>query len=366
MFKQLVIPGPDHRIRRFVILLISYLIVNIGVVAVFAEQPHCPPKPFKPATLSPAFELIGPGKDVDTIDFWEAPDSSKTLMFVTAKGNSLLEVWEYPFLNNGKPPLYHETFTNCKVNGIIIDQETDLMYISISRPTSTVSVFRLPDMSFVMNFNKPGANYGGEPNIALLKLESGEKRIYVSADDIIYIHDAETGRLLDEFEPPKGVETIVADPVHQRIFVPDENDRSGVYVFDPDGKFSRQYKNNPFGTDDFQKDAEGIIIYKCSDENGEDNGSGFIVVSDQKKKITEFEFYDRQTWKHLGFIRIKGVSNTDGIASFQKPLPDYPMGLFVAVNDDMTTVGIGWDVIFKHIQNSPEVDADPEPQIRNP
>jgi hypothetical protein len=80
-----------------------------------------------------------------------------------------------------------------------------------------------------------------------------------------------------------------------------------------------------------------------------DNGSGFIVVSDQIGTQTEFEFFDRESWRHLGTLKIKGVSNTDGIASYQKMLPDYPLGIFAAINDDSTTVGVGWDVIFSEM-----------------
>jgi hypothetical protein len=46
-------------------------------------------------------------------------------------------------------------------------------------------------------------------------------------------------------------------------------------------------------------------------------------------------------------MKIEGVSNTDGIGSFQNPLPDYPLGIFVAINDDSTTVGVSWETIFK-------------------
>ncbi len=41
-----------------------------------------------------------------------------------------------------------------------------------------------------------------------------------------------------------------------------------------------------------------------------------------------------------------GVSNTDGIASTQRPLPDYPLGLFAAIDDDRRVAAVGWDVIL--------------------
>lgn len=310
----------------------------------------CPVEPFGTITISPDFELKGPGKNIDSIDLWEAPEAENTLMFVTAKDNSLLEVWEYPFKNNAKPPLNHPTFSNSNVNGIVVDQETDRMYIAISEPSSTVSVFSLPDLTFVMNFNKWWADYQGEPNIALLKLTTGEKRVYVSADDVVYIHDAATGKYLDQFKPAKGLETMAGDHFYQRLYIPDEDDRTGVYVYHPDGKPYYQNGTNRFGEQNFRKDAEGIIIYTCPPDGLTDNGSGFIVVADQIGAQTEFEFFDRENWHYLGTLKIKGVSNTDGIASYQKPLPNYPLGIFVAINDDSSTAGVGWDVIFRKMR----------------
>ncbi len=35
--------------------------------------------------VSPDFELNGKGKNIDSIAFWEAPDPTESLMFVTAK-----------------------------------------------------------------------------------------------------------------------------------------------------------------------------------------------------------------------------------------------------------------------------------------
>ena len=51
----------------------------------------------------------------------------------------------------------------------------------------------------------------------------------------------------------------------------------------------------------------------------------------------------------LGTLRLEGISNTDGIASTQRPLPDYPLGLFAAIDDDAATAIVGWDVILEAI-----------------
>ena len=81
--------------------------------------------------------------------------------------------------------------------------------------------------------------------------------------------------------------------------------------------------------------------------SGIDTGEGFIVVADQMTDISEFEFFDRETWEHVGLLTIGTVKNTDGIASSQVSYPDYLMGIFAAVDNDRRTVVVGWDAILE-------------------
>lgn len=319
------------------------------------SMPDCQLPQFGRISVDPDVELNGEGQNVDSIEFWKAPDSSQTLMFVTAKDNQLVEVWKYPFKNNEQTPLTNSTFENSQVNGIAIDQDSDLLYISIGSPSSTISVFTLPDLTFVKNFNKSGANYQSEPNLTILKLANGTKYIYVSMDYSVDIHNESTGDFISSFTPEKGLETMAADDYYQRIYIPDENNRTGVYVYNPDGSAYTDNGSNNFGSDVFEADAEGIIVYTCPLNNPVDNGDGFIVVSDQRTSQSDFEFFDRVTWEHLGTLNITGVSNTDGIASYPYPLPDYPLGVFAAQNNDATVVLVGWDKIFEKIS---EVTTD--------
>jgi hypothetical protein len=330
-----------------VLVFTIYFVMNCATLAQLS--PNCQLPQFGTITIDPDIEVNGVGQNIDTIEFWKAPDSTETLMFVSAKGNELVEVWKYPFEGNELQPLTHSTFNNSQVNGLVVDQETDLLYVSIGEPSSTVSVFSLPDLEFQMNFNKQGADYQSEPNLTLLNFSNGDKNIYVSADFPVYIHNAITGEFLDEFTPEKGLETLAADDFYQRIYIPDENGRTGVYVYNPDGTIYTNNGSNRFGENVFDADAEGIIIYKCPLDNPVDNGEGFIVVSDQRSNQTEFEFFDRITWEHLGTLKITGVSNTDGIASYPYSLPDYPLGVFAALNDDHAVTIVGWDKIFEVI-----------------
>lgn len=340
-------------------LMVGIFIIVLQLQSFAQTNSPCNLSPFDDETIEPAFQVNGAGENVDTIDFWVAPDVANTLMFVTAKDNSLIEVWKYPFENNEQSSLVHSTFSNSNVNGVIVDQEMDLLYVSIGEPSNTVSVFTLPDLSFVHNFNKQNVELAIEPNLALLALSNGDKRIYLSSETTVYIHEATSGNYLGEFNPEKGLETMTADNFHQVIYIPDENDRSGVYAYHPNGDpFERNGSNN-FGNDGiFDEDAEGIWLYTCRDANGEDNGNGLIVVSDQRESLTDFEVFDRITWEHLGTFNIDGVANTDGIASNQTPLPDYPYGIFAAIDDDSETAGVGWHEIFDAIGAVVTIDAE--------
>jgi hypothetical protein len=41
--------------------------------------------------------------------------------------------------------------------------------------------------------------------------------------------------------------------------------------------------------------------------------------------------------------------NTDGIATTQQSSPQYPGGIFTAIQDDTSVAGIGWDKILHAI-----------------
>ncbi len=348
--------------KKFIEVRLALLALFVYILtcntALAQSYPTCQLPQFGTITVDSDIEVNGAGQNIDTIEFWKAPDSTETLMFVTAKGNSLVEIWKYPFEGNEQTPLIHSTFSNDQVNGIVVDQEADLLYISIGSSSSTVSVFSLPELNFIMNFSKDGANYHSEPNLALLNLNNGNKNLYVSADFLVYIHNAETGEFLNEFTPERGLETMAGDDFYQRIYIPDENNHTGVYVYNPDGTPYTNNGSNQFGENVFDADAEGIIIYKCPLTNPVDNGEGFIVVSDQRSSQTEFEFFDRITWEHLGTLKITGVSNTDGIASYPYPFPDYPLGVFAALDDDHAVVIVGWDKIFEEIFTATGVEDE--------
>lgn len=303
---------------------------------------------FGRVTLAPDFVLDGAGTNVDSIAFWEAPDPRDTLLFVTAKGNQRVEVWRFPFAGRELEPLTHPSFgSGTHVNGIAVDPARDRLYVAVSRPASTIVVFRLPERQFAGELDPGIGDLGAEPNLALLHGPDGTSRLYVSADDRVGVLDPATGAIAGRFEPSAGLETIAADDREQVLYIPDENGGTGVYAYDPSGAPHAKGATHRLGAGVFDADAEGIVLYRCLDEAGGDDGRGFLVVADQRADETEFEIFDRRSWRHLGAVVLAGVSNTDGIGSTQQAFPRWPLGLFAAIDDDTRTVGIGWHRILE-------------------
>jgi myo-inositol-hexaphosphate 3-phosphohydrolase len=121
-----------------------------------------------------------------------------------------------------------------------------------------------------------------------------------------------------------GQETVMVDEERELVLVADENQRD-IKVYGTDGKW-----RSTFGQGAFEAQVEGIVIARCGE-------GGYIIASDQKE-LTEFEIFDRATFKHLGTVR-GAAQRTDGIALTQAALPDYPRGLFVAQSDPEDTGG---------------------------
>lgn len=303
---------------------------------------------FGQVQLDPEQVLKGAGENVDSVAFWDAPNPVNSMLFVTGKANRLVEVWKFPFAGNQQAPL-SAPFGSGMVNGVAVDQHLDLLFVSQARPSSKVFVFQLPGLKLVKTFsNLP---LGDEPNLATFVTPSFDHLLYVTDDHFVYGVDIGSGNVLHKFRPPLAeIETVLGDSVAGVIHVPDEDGRTGIYAFKPDGTPVERCQggncSNRYGEGVFSKDAEGIILYQCPSVGVGDDGTGFIVVSDQRLSGTQFEVFDRESWDHLGSFKIKGVSNTDGIASTQRPMPGFPMGVFAAVNDDTSTALVGWDRIL--------------------
>ncbi|MFC1637803.1 YncE family protein [Patescibacteria group bacterium] len=322
---------------------------------------------FGEVTVEADFKLDGRGRNIDSLAFWENSNRKKTLLFVTAKGNERVEVWKYPFKGNERSSIG----VDGRPNGVAVDQKNNELFVtdSINRE---VIVYSLPDREELRRFGS-GIIGEGENSIDIYHWKRrGRDQVwaYVTDDENVYAFDAEAGDLEETFDnlSNRSIETIMVDSYHKAIYVPEEDGgdarKPGVFAYKPDGRKYNYKGKNYFGRKDvFDRDEEGITMYKCLDSNDKDNGRGFIIVSDQRGSETDFEFFDRIKWRHLGTLKIKGVGGTDGIASIQDSLRGYSEGLFAAVDDDRKVAIVGWDTILEATGLDCDKDWDPDTDL---
>lgn len=303
---------------------------------------------FGTVSVIPDSVLDGAGTNIDSPEFWEAPDPKDTLLLVSAKGNDLIEIWKYPFTGNELPPLA----LTPTPNGLDVDQDRDLLLVGDSRKRA-VLIYSLPSRTFVRTIGE-GQIRSGETNIDILD-RNGGKWVFVSESHAVRAFDLDTGALLTSFEPRvESIEEVLADNFSQTIYIPEEEgvasdviQGGGITAYAPDGSPMPSDGENIFGnTGVFSGDAEGVALYTCASDGVRDNGAGLIIVADQAGADTGLIFFDRTTWKYLGTLRIRGVTGTDGIASTQLPFPLYPLGLLAVTDRDSKVALVSWEKIL--------------------
>lgn len=315
--------------------------------------------PFGTATVSFDFQVNGSDSNMDSIAFWEAPSPADTLMFVTSRGDDLVQVWRYPFDGaNRLGDITPSVITGSEINGVAVDQDLDRVYITESAGSdgigrNRVHVYELPSRSFLTTFGEDIPDVAAEANLTILTRPGGTKRIYVSTDQVIYMYGLESYTYEGSFPNPGAstIEELAADDFYQRVYVADEQASGPAMVVDADGATVGSFEDGAF-----DEDMEGMVLYTCPSSGLSDDGRGLIFISDQRVASTnQFEVFDRQGYEHLGTLEVSGVTNTDGIASTQLALPAYPGGLFAMMNDDGNAAAVGWDEIIA----ATGLDCDP-------
>ena len=321
----------------------------LSVVVALGMAARCAGGPTEPGVVRVTpidRELDGPGKNVDDACFWlDTRDPAASLLFVTVKDSGMVEVFNLvagalvtTIPGFGRP-------NNCVVEGDLL-LTTDREPGAEGAAPGGVKAHRIPGFTLVRTF----ADDTVEPHgIDVLTLPSGAKHVYVtdSADASVHVYDLETGAAVAQFPTGfgGGIEPVLADDVHQRIFVArGEKERvRGVGVFDPKGTLLQE-----FGSEVITKDAEGMAIYACG-------AGGYLVIADQHKKRTQFEVFDRVTLEHRATFALEDAEGeptnaTDGIEIVQDPLPGFPNGFLAACDgcgtdepDEMDVVS--WDRI---------------------
>ena len=128
------------------------------------------------------------------------------------------------------------------------------------------------------------------------------------------------------------VESILADPEHDRLLIADEDEEERtIKVYDLSGDFT----GVQIGEGVFQAEPEGISLWACG-------AAGYLLMADQSHEFNRFHVFDRITFEHLGTFAGEAVSNTDGVAILQGPVGSLGEGAFYAIHADQGAVGFAW------------------------
>ncbi len=288
------------------------------------------------AQIKPVVTTI-PGNNVDSLAIWIAPNKADSLVLLTEKSGGHVMVFKAD-----AQATFVRRFGNFKrPNGIAILQNArigmarkDLVFIT-DRDDNRVSVYSIPDFELLSVFGEDlqqpmGIALYRHPREPAVFAYIVQKRATDDAKVVRYRISETKGRLSAQRElqfgreVSIGQETVAVDADRKQVLVADENERD-IKVYDLAGKFLRS-----FGKGAFEAQVEGLVVVTCGK-------NGYLVASDQKD-ITEFEFFDRTTYQHLGTVRGTAV-HTDGIALTQTKLPSFPNGLFTAQSDPASTGG---------------------------
>lgn len=306
------------RVCPTILTLISPLLLS-ACVSNLAENPIIP------------VAVTVPGKNVDSAAIWIAPEPEKSLVLLTEKGGGQVMV-----LKADRSAALLSRFGKMKrPNGVAVLQRAAIgalrkgLAFVTDRDGNIVHLYSIPDFQLVGTF---GADVPQPMGISVYcrKSDSAVFAFVVAKratgnDKVIRFRIAEQdGRVIGTrdlqfgLELSVGQENVVVDGERELVLVADENERE-IKVYDTEGR----WRSN-FGKGKFEAQVEGIAIAACGQ-------GGYILATDQKV-TTEFEVFDRVTFKHLGTVRGTAM-RTDGIALAISPLPDYPNGLFVAQSD---------------------------------
>ncbi len=238
-------------------------------------------------------------------------------------------------------------------NGIWV--KDDLVFV-VERDNRRVQVMHLPDFSALGSFGEnelfnpygisviDGAEAGVYHVYVTDNYETveGEKPLPAELNHRVHIYEIEAegsredtldSDWLASFGDTSGdgmlniVESIYADPVHQRLLIADEEmSEAGqvIKVYDLEGKFTGQV----LGKGLFKNQTEGIALWPT----GRD--SGYWIFADQGKQENYFHVFDRISLKFLGSFSGENTLNTDGVWLDTTSSKRHPKGLFYAIHND--------------------------------
>lgn len=307
-----------------------------------------------------------PGEDLDSPSLWRDGATGVAEVLVTAKqGNRLhrLDLADGAVVGTvGRAGTALGTFD--RPNGIAV---RDSLVFVVERDNHRVQLFTLPSFRSLGSFGtellvKPygiwvapagrdgrrvyvtdSYDAGGEANRDTLLMN---RRVWMF--DVRSEGDSVVAIPIRSFGDTAGrgvlhiVESLWADSVSGSLLIADEDTARGMNakVYDSEGRFT----GRTVGDSVFRHQVEGIALDARAD------GSGYWVVSDQGKARTTFHLFDRTTWRHVGSFHGARTANTDGIWLDASPLPGFPRGVLLAVDDDAAVAAFDWGAVLSALR----------------
>ncbi|MDH5834675.1 phytase [Luteimonas kalidii] len=121
------------------------------------------------------------------------------------------------------------------------------------------------------------------------------------------------------------VESLVGDPVHDRLLVADEHrERRALREYTLAGRAT----TGGIAPGVFQGEPEGLALWACTPD------TGYWIAADQLLPLTVFRVFDRATLAPRGTFSGQVTAWTDGVALHASPTPRFPAGALFAVHHD--------------------------------
>ncbi len=301
-----------------------------------------------PAMVAESF--VSPLDTMDNVDSpaaWITPEGELWL-FATAKDSHVIMHYDGStgamVRRVGSPGSGPGQFM--RPNGILVHDD---LLIVVERDNRRVQVLRLPEMTSIGTFGedeliKPYGITGVESaggldlwitdDFDVTGMDGAVYEARVKQFRMTWDGQGVQGEWVRDIGEPNGpgrlsvVESILADPAHDRLIVADEDEaQRNLKIYALDGTFTGQVA----ATGLFTAEPEGLALYACGTE-------GYIVSADQSPDANRFHVLDRATLDPLGTFAGPATRNTDGVTVLQNG----GGSMFYAVHDDQGVTGFRW------------------------
>jgi 3-phytase len=300
------------------------------------------------------------GDNVDSPAVWHGPDGQHWLLATAKEGDTIIA---YDASDGSFIQRFGDGGTNAgqfeRPNGIAV---IDDLVLVVERDNQRVQLFTLPDFVSIgfLTHEDMRLPYG----LTVFKTDPETYQLYVTDNFNPYLEGYPAVEELDKrvhhfsFSIDNGnlsgehlrvfgditgkgilhkVESIFADPVHDRLLIADEAySQRTVKIYNLDGNFTGESVPNDY----FSSEPEGIALYAC------DDGSGYWIMTDQHESDdNKFQVFDRKSLNHIGTFKGAITRNTDGIWLTQRSFGNFEEGAFYPVHDDGSVTAISWSEI---------------------